>query len=510
MPATVVLNLITGPQAPRQYLFTERARCIIGRGAGCQPQLPNDVAHQKISRHHCLLDINPPDVRIRDFGSLNGTYLNGKRIGRRSAHQRAEEGQSILFPEHDLKDGDEVRLGDSVFRVELQVPMLCGQCGADVPVTDRSGTEPRSTLCICYACLKKMADSNVDVGIEGAKLERFCSQCGRDVGQEAATNRGGNYVCKSCRANPEQMVHQLLEQATHGDVDLSAIENYEITRELGRGGMGAVYLARHKITYRHVALKVMLPSVTASKRAVAAFLREAANTQALHHPNVVQLWDAACSRGVFFMTLEFCDAGSVKNLMDHEGGPLKIDIAIKTIIQAREGLSYAHQAEIPHVRLHDGSVGLGRGLVHRDLKPHNILLSSAGKGTIAKIGDYGLSKAFDMAGLSGHTCTGMVGGTPHFMPRQQVLDFRLSRPEVDVWAMAATLYNMLTGFVPRDFSPKRDVWQTVLQSSAVPIRRRKNSIPERLAEVIDYALMDEPEIGFKSAESFRQALSKAI
>ena len=126
------------------------------------------------------------------------------------------------------------------------------------------------------------------------------------------------------------------------------------------------------------------------------------------------------------------------------------------------------------------------------------------------IGEYGLAKAFDMAGLSGHTCTGEVAGTPQFMPRQQVLKFKDLRPEADVWAMAAALYNMLTQHFPRHFPKGCDPWPTILETSAVPIRQRNPAIPPRLAEVIDHALVDDPEIGFKSAAEFKQALVQVM
>lgn len=126
----------------------------------------------------------------------------------------------------------------------------------------------------------------------------------------------------------------------------------------------------------------------------------------------------------------------------------------------------------------------------------------------AKIGDYGLSKAFDLAGLSGQTRTGSRVGTPVFIPRQQVLEFKYAKPEVDVWAAAASLYYMLTGYYPRDFTGK-DIFLEVLRNKPVPIRQRDISIPKKLAEVIDLALIEEPEIYFKSAKAFKQALLSA-
>jgi serine/threonine-protein kinase len=159
------------------------------------------------------------------------------------------------------------------------------------------------------------------------------------------------------------------------------------------------------------------------------------------------------------------------------------------------GLHYAHNV-----------FGSGRGLVHRDLKPANLFPSGSGSARVAKVGDYGLSKAFDEAGLSGSTRTGEAAGTPHFMARQQVIDFKCSAPEVDVWAMAASLYNMLTGAVPRDFPPREDPWLVVLEKPPVPIRQRKPTLRKELAQVIDKALVEEPAIGFPTAAAFKEAL----
>ena len=87
MTATVTLRLLKGRLDRTEYVFDERTTCVLGRADDCAPRLPSDEYHRTVSRHHCLLDINPPDARIRDFGSLNGTFVNGKKIGQRNANQ---------------------------------------------------------------------------------------------------------------------------------------------------------------------------------------------------------------------------------------------------------------------------------------------------------------------------------------------------------------------------------------------------------------------------------------
>src|SRR5438105_3424278 len=109
MPAKITLTITKGKLQGAEFVFDDRATCLIGRAKDCHPRVPNDKNHWNISRHHCLLDINPPDIRIRDFGSLNGTYINGFKIGARPKNYTAEQGKQLEYPEHELEEGDEIR-----------------------------------------------------------------------------------------------------------------------------------------------------------------------------------------------------------------------------------------------------------------------------------------------------------------------------------------------------------------------------------------------------------------
>ncbi|MGD1700683.1 FHA domain-containing protein [Dapis sp. BLCC M229] len=102
MSAKIILTITEGSIKGQQFIFEERTTCVIGRSHDCYPQLPNDQAHRTISRYHCLLDINPPDIRVRDFGSKNGTYVNGQKIGQRPANQTPLQAAHLNFPEYDL------------------------------------------------------------------------------------------------------------------------------------------------------------------------------------------------------------------------------------------------------------------------------------------------------------------------------------------------------------------------------------------------------------------------
>ena len=452
MSSKVTLTITAGNLQGQEFTFDTRTTCIIGRAKDCHPKIPDDEKHRTISRYHCLLDINPPDIRVRDFGSKNGTFVNGEKIGQREAHQSPEDAAQIQFPEYDLQEGDEFTLSDTSFRVSVAL-------------------DPEIV---------------------------------KNLQQQSPP------IVPSNQADLWEMLQAFLLKAVGGKNNIGVLGDYVLLKELGKGGFSLVYLARHKLTNEEVALKVMLPKVAANQRAVNWFLREVDNTKCLKHPNVVGFKESGYADETFFFTMEYCDGGSVVDLMAKRGvSTLPIGEAVAIILQVLDGLTYTHNAEIPNVRLADGSFAKGRGLIHRDLKPGNIFMANIGGKQVAKIGDYGLAKAFDQAGLSGQTMTGSQVGTPYFMPRQQVLDYKYAKPEVDVWAAAACLYVMITGYSPRNFVGL-DPFRAVLDNDAVPIHDRTSSIPQPLAAVIDRALIDNPEIYYKSAAEFKQALLNII
>ncbi|MFM2061936.1 MAG: Serine/threonine-protein kinase pkn6 [Cyanobacteriota bacterium] len=447
MPPTVTLTITTGKLSGKQYIFDNRSTCIIGRNDDCNLQIADNI-DMKVSRYHCLFDINPPEIRIRDLGSLNRTYVNGKKIGQRKAGDTPEQAAKNLLPEYNLGNRDQVQIGHIIFNVAVE------------------------------AEVEKQQTPNLP---------------------QPPENQKPNFL---------DIIKNILNLANTGNQNLKVISNYQIIKSLGQGGCGEVFLAQHQKTQKLVALKIMLPAVAATEQGVKMFLREIENSKCLQHLNVIQCLDYDFAGNTFFFAMEYCEGGDVWDLMEKLGGSLPINIAVDIILQVLDGLDYAHNVEVPYVRLADGRLGKGKGLVHRDLKPNNIFITKINGKMVVKIGDYGLAKAFDLAGLSGQTFTGTKMGTPVFMPRQQVLDFKHSLPEVDVWASAACLYNMLTGKFPRDFDG--DPWSSILNNHPIPIRQRDHSIPEKLADVIDLALTEKPQIYFPTAVEFKEALLRCI
>ncbi|MBL7255347.1 protein kinase domain-containing protein [Paractinoplanes lichenicola] len=246
-----------------------------------------------------------------------------------------------------------------------------------------------------------------------------------------------------------------------------------ILRELGRGAQGVVHLAREP-DGSLVAVKTLT-----APGATDLFRRELECTAALDHPNIVR-FHRSLAEPLGFVA-EYCAGGSVA---DH--GPYGVEKALDLTRQAAAALKYAHSAEIPVVHA-DGTTAVGRGLVHRDIKPQNLLLTADGR---LKVADFGLAKAYDQAGLSGRTPTGAIAGSVAFMPRRQVIDYKYARPEADRWALTACLYWMLTGSPPRDFPAGADPVAVVLREPPVPVRERLPALPAALAAEIDAALTE--------------------
>jgi len=465
MSGTIHIRVAEGKLKGKTFSFAEHDTFIFGRMPDCHGCLPED---QQISRHHFLLEVNPPDACIRDFGSLNGTWVNGKQIGSRAKGETPEQGQKKQYPDINLKDGDEIKAGQTALKVKVEMDAKAGG-----PVV--------------------------------------CRRCGKDVGREIGVGRMGDYICAECRKSIEndpvaQLVRMLGEEGQEAQGDgLPVIRGYAIKRKLGEGGFGAVYLAEKAGTKAQVAVKVMLSRVAVESSAKEKFQQEIRMMKDLRHPNLVQLLDQGAAGGAFFFIMEYCDAGSVADLLRRRGGKLDLAEAAPLMLQSLEGLAFVH----------------GKGLVHRDLKPENILLAQnphpgllpkgeGVKGLLAKIGDLGLSKNFEQAGFSGMTMTGAYAGTPAFMPREQLTNFKYVKPVSDVWSLAATFYVMLTGALPRDFPKGKDPMEVILHGKIIPVFDRDHGIHKPLAQVLDRALSNNAKDRFPDAGAMLAAMRDAL
>ena len=192
--------------------------------------------------------------------------------------------------------------------------------------------------------------------------------------------------------------------------------------------------------------------------------------------------------------MEWCENGGVDRLIAQHKGKVPLPIAKPIILQTLEALAHAH----------------AKGFVHRDLKPSNILIASAPGGISAKLADFGLAKSFEKAGMSGLTLTGKYAGTPYFIPREQIANFKYVKPVSDVWSMGATIYNMLTGQFPYEFPQGRDPINVLLNDDILPIRQRDGAIPKPLAQVIDRATNCNVKDRYPTAREMLDDLKQAL
>src|SRR5262245_31479694 len=131
MVGKIILNGTQGPIQGRVYEFCDHDIVIFGRSKNCHIKLPE--TDLSVSRHHFILEVNPPEARLRDLGSAGGTYVNGQKYGGRELHETPEEAAKRRFPEVEIKDGDTIRVGETAFNVRIEIKAQCAECSKDIP-----------------------------------------------------------------------------------------------------------------------------------------------------------------------------------------------------------------------------------------------------------------------------------------------------------------------------------------------------------------------------------------
>ncbi|MBQ4513101.1 MAG: protein kinase [Anaerolineaceae bacterium] len=547
MSSKVILTITKGENEGKTYEFSEVSRAVIGRQEDCAIVVPEKT----VSRYHCLLEITPPKVVLQDFGSLNGTFLNGEKIGQRDRDQSLEEAQKEAHDSFEMKDGDVLGLGRQCeISLKVETSENCARCGAELPVlpphskglvwTNDEGQR------ICEKCWKavqkekeeeerrrkeeekKRLDEEKRRKEEELKLQqqaqktkqKKCKNCGKLFTPAAPDNA----LCPKCLAEEAEILNAALAgiilknnqpaQKPEKPSGPSIIPGYDNVKKLGEGGMGTVWKVRNRKTGKDFALKTILPKVGMDENARKLFMREADICKCLDHKNVVKGYETGDANGTLYILMDLCEGGSVDDLIEQKGGKLSIELATWIMLQVLSGLDYVHNMDIDVLV----KAGLFRGMkevntigvVHRDFKPGNVFLSDTSDHPVAKVADFGLAKAFNTAGKSQVSKTGSIKGTPVFMPKQQAMNCKYAKPEVDVWAAAASFYYMLTGKFPKDFYSGKNPWQVIILEKAIPIRKRNSAIPEKMAAVIDKALVEDPSIGYKSAAALRRDLVAAL
>ncbi len=266
---------------------------------------------------------------------------------------------------------------------------------------------------------------------------------------------------------------------------------YELQAELGRGGMGIVYRAQDAMLRRSVAVKVLTPQLAADPSFVERFRHEAIAAANLRHPNIATVYDVGQDvvRGdaVHYLVMEFVEGQTLDRVLQRQGQPFSLQKTDEIIRQVAQALHYAHQ----------------RGMVHRDVKPANIMLGEDGHVTLM---DFGLVRAGELTHL---TQTGTALGTPAYMAPEQIMGAEVDR-RTDIYALGVVIYELLTGDVPfRRTTPLATVHAQVYDPPP-PLREKRPELPASVESVVLRALIKNPGGRYRDVTGLASDFSRAI
>lgn len=281
----VTLNVVAGPQTGRSFSFDQHDTFMIGRSEDAQFCLPHD---RFFSRHHCILEIAPPQAFLRDLGSTNGTFVNGVRV--ETAH---------------LKSGDRIQGGETI--LEVDVTAGAADLGGEGPAV---ATHPSLVGVTCLNC---SLPATVEAADPAAKFSYICDDCRETL-----------------KKNPQP------------------IPNYQMIRVIGQGGMGSVMLGRSEKDGRAVAIKTLLPEVAVSEQSLKRFMREIEVASSLQHPNIVSYIDHGSHNGLVYLVTEFITGMDASRLAKHRGGRLHYTEMVRVIEQTLDALHFAHTRGFVH------------------------------------------------------------------------------------------------------------------------------------------------------------------
>lgn len=296
---------------------------------------------------------------------------------------------------------------------------------------------------------------------------RFCGSCGVQVSDPAAA------TVLTTETDP-------IVEAVRRDLG----GEFEIERELGRGGMGVVFRAREIDLDRVVALKVMPPDMAVHRDLAERFRREARLAAALDHPNIIPIYGVGQSGGTFYIAMKYVEGRGIDAIIDSEGA-LPVPVVLLVLRAAAGALAFAHQ----------------RGIIHRDIKGANILVGTDGRVVVA---DFGIARAMEASSL---TATGSVIGTPHFMSPEQCAGTSLG-PQCDQYSLGVVAFQMLTGSVPFDGETMATIITHHFVTPVPDVLSVRGDVPPTLVTVLERAMAKKAEDRFASTHELVEALER--
>ena len=349
--------------------------------------------------------------------------------------------------------------------------------GQEPPADTRTMQRPTELRPTCPRVLERMILRSLQSAAEdryltaGEMLEDLASDVGTFETRGVSVSQGPMTQAED-RARWEKRLRRAL-----GD-------DYELLALLGSGGFGRVYRVRDLHLEREVALKVLHPSLTQDPEVVERFRREAQLAAQLSHPNIVNIFDIAGRSGLLWYTMELINGPSLAQLVERDG-PLPLDKTLRLLREALSALAHAH----------------GSGLVHRDVKPENMLIAPDGS---LQITDFGLALA--LRGKFGGATS--QSGTPQFASPEQLLGERVDQRS-DLYSLAAVAYFALLGTPPFTGLTTEQILAKQTTNQLPTAQGRRDDVSDALERVLDRALSADVEARYPSAAEFLQALNRA-
>lgn len=262
------------------------------------------------------------------------------------------------------------------------------------------------------------------------------------------------------------------------------VGNWILEAPIASGGMGSVYRARHKTLGAPAAVKVLQPQLVDATELQERFNREAGIQARLQHPNIARVLDYHEQEGRWYLVMELLGHGCLTDRLHQSNGPIQLSQAIDWVRQALAGLAYAHQ----------------HGVVHRDIKPDNLLLDAHGQ---VKVADFGIARDLTLGRM---TQTGTTMGTPHYMSPEQLLTPEKVDGRADVYAMGVVLYELLAGRPPYEGSSFFAVSQAKMQQEPPPLSELNSAVPAALEAIVRRAMARDLRQRFQSCQEFLAGL----
>ena len=265
------------------------------------------------------------------------------------------------------------------------------------------------------------------------------------------------------------------------------VNRYEIIKKVGSGGMATVYKAKDKMLNRFVAVKILRDEFTTDQEFIKRFEVEAQSAASITHPNIVSVYDVGAENNLYYIVMELIQGKTLKDIILEEGGPLPWKWSVNIAIQVASALEVAHKNNI----------------VHRDIKPHNIIITEDG---VAKVTDFGIAKAVSNSTITAFGST--IGSVHYFSPEHARGGYTDAKS--DLYSLGVVMYEMLTGRLPFDADTPVSVALKHMQEEPIEPIEINEKIPSAVNDIIMKALRKDTNLRYQSATEMLKDLKLSL